>query len=153
MRSKTLLGSGLSLLAAWAAAVSLVTPQAAVQPALGDRVIAWNNLGMHCMDDDFAVFALLPPFNTLHAQVLRNGKLVADPTGVTVTYRGVSDGFTTYLRTRFAAARYAGIEIELNNRIAGGTAGPAARRRIFRVIAGGLLAALGRADAAYRRFS
>ena len=28
-------------------------------------LIGWNNLGMHCMDPDYSVFALLPPFNTL----------------------------------------------------------------------------------------
>jgi hypothetical protein len=27
----------------------------------GWKVIAWNNLGMHCMDADFSVFAILPP--------------------------------------------------------------------------------------------
>lgn len=32
-------------------------------------------------------------------------------------YLGVSDGFTRHLRTRFAAARYAGIELEINQRL------------------------------------
>jgi len=26
----------------------------------GWKVVAWNNLGMHCMDADFSVFAILP---------------------------------------------------------------------------------------------
>jgi len=26
-------------------------------------VIAWNDLGMHCMDGDYSVFSLLPPYN------------------------------------------------------------------------------------------
>jgi predicted N-formylglutamate amidohydrolase len=32
-------------------------------------------------------------------------------------YRGVSDGLTRHLRTRFSAARYAGIELEINQRL------------------------------------
>ena len=51
-------------------------------------VLAWNDLGMHCYNRDFQVLAVLPPFNTLWAQVTR----VGDPseivtTGITLTYR------------------------------------------------------------------
>ena len=28
-------------------------------------VIAWNDLGIHCMDDDFSISSTLPPFQTL----------------------------------------------------------------------------------------
>lgn len=50
-------------------------------------VLAWNDLGMHCYNLDFEHFGVLPPYNTLWAQVIR----VADPpeivtTGITVTY-------------------------------------------------------------------
>jgi hypothetical protein len=39
-------------------------------------VIAWNDLGMHCMDKDYSVFGILPPFNNLHVQLIDNtGKL------------------------------------------------------------------------------
>jgi hypothetical protein len=34
------------------------------------RVLAFNDLGMHCMDKDFSVFTILPPFNVLNAQVI-----------------------------------------------------------------------------------
>ena len=33
-------------------------------------------------------------------------------------YLGTSDGFTTYLRTRFANSQYAGVELEMNQRFA-----------------------------------
>jgi hypothetical protein len=51
------------------------------------RVLAWNDLGMHCYNGSFADMMVLPPYNTLWAQVVR----VGDPpsivtTGVTVTY-------------------------------------------------------------------
>lgn len=36
-------------------------------------------------------------------------------------YRGTSDGMTTWLRQRYPARRYAGIEIELNQKFAAGT--------------------------------
>jgi len=49
-------------------------------------LIAWNDLGMHCMDgNDFSVFSVLPPYNNLHAQLKdKSGKLVT--TGVTITF-------------------------------------------------------------------
>lgn len=37
------------------------------------KVLAWNDLGMHCYDSDFSMFSLLPPFNTVHAQVVKVG--------------------------------------------------------------------------------
>ncbi len=56
-------------------------------------LMGWNNLGMHCMDDDYSVFSILPPFNTVNAQLIdNNGKLVTSlPAGVTVTYEAVAD--------------------------------------------------------------
>lgn len=44
------------------------------------KVVGWNDLGMHCMDSDYSVFSILPPFNTIHAQVIDTpGQLVTDP--------------------------------------------------------------------------
>jgi len=37
-------------------------------------VFGYNDLGMHCMNDDFSEIMVLPPFNTLHAQVIRRGE-------------------------------------------------------------------------------
>ncbi len=33
-------------------------------------VLGYNDLGMHCINQDFSQFMILPPFNTLHAQVV-----------------------------------------------------------------------------------
>lgn len=42
--------------------------------AAGDYVVlAWNDLGMHCYNPDFQDLAVLPPYNTLWAQVIRVG--------------------------------------------------------------------------------
>ena len=50
-------------------------------------VMGYNDLGMHCMNSDFSEMLILPPFNTLHAQVIRRAD---DPqiitAGVTVRY-------------------------------------------------------------------
>jgi len=50
-------------------------------------IVAWNNLEMHCYDGDYSVFAVLPPYNTLFAQVIKVGdppKIVTE--GFTVSY-------------------------------------------------------------------
>ncbi len=79
------------LCAGIAAVGSLSAPStaAASRPgAAGDYVVlAWNDLGMHCYNPNFDEIGVLPPWNTLWAQVLR----VGDPpqivtTGVTVTF-------------------------------------------------------------------
>src|SRR5579864_3628160 len=55
-------------------------------------IIGWNDLGMHCMDGDYSVYAILPPFNTIHAQLIDpGGKLVKSATGITVTYQAIAD--------------------------------------------------------------
>ena len=62
-------------------------------PESGWRVVAWNDLGMHCMDADFRALAILPPFNTIHAQLIDpSGVLVTVPGSVTLTYEAVADG-------------------------------------------------------------
>lgn len=70
---------------------SLVPPGLGEPPAgTGEyTVIAWNDLGMHCMDPSFEDFSILPPYNTLWAQVVRRGEepdIIAS-NDVTVEYR------------------------------------------------------------------
>ncbi len=46
------------------------------------------------MDDDYSVFSILPPFNTINAQLMdQNGKLVIDPAaaGISLTYEALAD--------------------------------------------------------------
>jgi PKD repeat protein len=58
----------------------------------GHTLVGWNDLGMHCMDADFEVFSILPPYNVIHAQLIDpSGNLVTNPSGITVTYEGVAD--------------------------------------------------------------
>lgn len=43
------------------------------------QVLAANDLGMHCTDLDFQIFSILPPFNVVHAQVVRKGNILSKP--------------------------------------------------------------------------
>ena len=55
-------------------------------------VVGWNNLGMHCMDADFSVFCILPPYNVVNAQAVNApGSLVGGDGGVSITYQAVAD--------------------------------------------------------------
>ena len=67
----------------------------AAPAATNYTVLGWNNLGMHCMDSDYSVFSILPPYNTIHAQVVMtiNGtsaKLLTNG-NFTLTYEAVAD--------------------------------------------------------------
>ena len=67
------------------------TPIAFAQDS-GYTLVGWNDLGMHCMDADYSVFSILPPYNTIHAQLINpSGNLVTNPSGFTVTYEAVAD--------------------------------------------------------------
>jgi hypothetical protein len=78
-----------------AAMVLAVVVMALVQPlamAAGWTLIGWNNLGMHCMDADFQFFSVLPPYNTIHSQIIdSSGNRVTNPAGITVTYEAIAD--------------------------------------------------------------
>lgn len=37
-------------------------------------VLGYNDLGMHCMNDNFDEICILPPYNNLHAQVIARGE-------------------------------------------------------------------------------
>jgi hypothetical protein len=55
-------------------------------------LLAWNDLGMHCVDGkDYSVFSILPPFNNLHAQLQNAVTNALVTSGVTLTYESVAD--------------------------------------------------------------
>ena len=56
------------------------------------RVLANNDLGMHCADQDFRIFSILPPYNVIDAQVLETGgepRLLGADDGVELSYSAV----------------------------------------------------------------
>jgi|GEM_PF-1515068 len=81
--------TGLILLAAIFLAVGVgFVAQKTTSAANGTyKILAWNDLGMHCYNKDFSDLAVLPPYNNLWVQVVQAGdppKLVT--TGITVNY-------------------------------------------------------------------
>lgn len=69
-----------------------VTVRSATTSSGRHSLIAWNDLGMHCVDGkDYSVFSILPPYNNLHAQLVdaASGQLVTS--GVVLTYEAVAD--------------------------------------------------------------
>ena len=63
-------------------------------PATQDEyiVLAWNDLGMHCLNPTYDEAVLLPPYNTVWAQVIRRGNPPAIVTeGLTAEYRIVGN--------------------------------------------------------------
>ncbi len=60
------------------------------------RILAANDLGMHCADKDYQVFSILPPFNVVHAQVIQKGTDASHPriltnNDVSVNYAATSN--------------------------------------------------------------
>lgn len=55
-------------------------------------VLAANDLGMHCADQDHQVFSILPPFNVVHAQVIQRGRspVLMDDSAMSVDYLATS---------------------------------------------------------------
>lgn len=60
------------------------------------KVLGANDLGMHCVDDDFSTMTILPPFNVVQGQIIgidRNGKpkLLTPGNQVELTYSATAD--------------------------------------------------------------
>ncbi|NJL70976.1 MAG: hypothetical protein HC888_04840, partial [Candidatus Competibacteraceae bacterium] len=65
-------------------------------------VFGYNDLGMHCMNQDFSEMMILPPYNTLHAQVIKRGGEEPDvvSSGVTIEYN-ILNNTTSSNKTNF----------------------------------------------------
>lgn len=93
----------------------------AVTPAQGYKLFANNDLGMHCVDADFSIFSILPPFNVVNAQVIGQDAaghpFILGQTQATLNYTPIADStgsinstskektnFWTYANTLFGAS-------------------------------------------------
>lgn len=76
-----------AVIAAIAGAAGVLAMGGFIAPPSNYVVFGYNELGMHCMNEDFSEMMILPPFNTVRAQVIRKG---VEPTivtsGVTIRY-------------------------------------------------------------------
>jgi len=118
MRFFLLLIGTASLYAGW----SLSSPKPPPQANPNDLVVlGYNDLGMHCMNQDFSELCILPPFNTLRAQVIRRGE---DPqilkTNTVVTY-SIPGNTTSLKKTNFwmFAPALFGVKLPPNMGLAG----------------------------------
>jgi hypothetical protein len=69
---KVALISTLAIATGLCSSVAFAGKPAPTPPPLGEYVVmATNDLGMHCVCMGFETFMLLPPFNTLRAQVIK----------------------------------------------------------------------------------
>lgn len=80
-------------------------------------VLAWNDLGMHCISDCDPWFVILPPANTIEAQVIKRGELPEIVTeGVELSYK-VEPGFENPARHvefwKYAKSNF-GVDLEEN---------------------------------------
>lgn len=97
------------------------------------RVLAWNDLGMHCMDPDFSVFTILPPFNTINAQAIRQGQVVTSQQVLALTYEASADATGSINRTSIGKTNFwdfdaliFGVDLPLDVGLSGfGMPGPA----------------------------
>jgi PKD repeat protein len=96
-----------SLSSAWPVllgAMVLLQPPSA--RAANAQILGWNNLGMHCMDSDYSVFSVLPPYNTIEANLIVNGVLVTNGAGYTVTYQAIADPSGSFNSTAMGKGNY-----------------------------------------------
>jgi decaheme cytochrome c component MtrC/MtrF-like protein/Big-like domain-containing protein len=87
-------------------AVALACAATGISGQGQSRIVAWNDLGMHCMDPDFSVFSLLPPYNTLNSQLMVNGVLQAPGVGYTITYSAGVDPSGSINRTSIGKTNF-----------------------------------------------
>ena len=85
-------------------------------------LLVWNDLGMHCISDSDPRFVILPPANTLEAQLIKRGaKPEIVDEGVTLVYR-VEEGFenpSAHVEFWDYAEKIFGAKLEKNVGLAG----------------------------------
>jgi cytochrome c biogenesis protein CcdA len=60
--------------------------------AAGTALVGWSETGLHETDGtDVSVYALAPPYSTIHVQLISGGLLVTNASGIIVTYEAVAD--------------------------------------------------------------
>ena len=70
------------------------------------QMLGWNNLGMHCMDSDYSVFSILPPYNTIECQIVATNQLVTNSTDYTITYEAIADATGSINRTAMGKGNF-----------------------------------------------
>ncbi len=74
--------------------------------AVPATLLGGNNLGMHCIDSDYSVFSVLPPYNTIECQLIVNGLLLKSGSGYAVTCEAVADPAGSFNSTSIGKGNY-----------------------------------------------
>jgi len=100
---------------------SIMVSEQPRQGLAGYQIVAANDLGMHCADLDHRIASILPPFNVLHAQLLRKGSAskILGPTDVEIVYSAASNQNDPALSRAVPSAIYKTNFWDLNPRNAG----------------------------------
>lgn len=89
----------------WAVGLSLlaVLHGSSTANAQQYRILGANDLGMHCIDKEYSVFSILPPFNVVRVQVVKSASgvtpVLLDYSTVDVTYEAIADGAASFNST------------------------------------------------------
>jgi len=86
--------------------IALLCALAPMGSAANYQILGWNNLGMHCMDSDYSVFSVLPPYNTIECQLIVNGRLATNGSGYSVTYQAIADPSGSFNSTAMGKGNY-----------------------------------------------
>ncbi|HTL59267.1 MAG TPA: PKD domain-containing protein [Candidatus Limnocylindrales bacterium] len=80
---------------AWLSGLLAITLSSMLQQhllAATAALVGWSEVGIHETDgSDVSVYSLMPPYSTIHAQLVVGGLLVTNPAGLAVTYQAVAD--------------------------------------------------------------
>lgn len=112
-----LLGTAL-LYAGWSLSAPTAPPQATPNPLV---VLGYNDLGMHCMNQDFSEICILPPFNTLRATIIQRGedpRILKSGVGVAYSIPGNTNSSKKTNFWRYAPALF-GVNLPANIGLAG----------------------------------
>src|SRR5580693_4782884 len=71
-------------------------------------LIGWSDFGINPMERDYSVFAIYPPYGTIHAQLIDpTGALYTGASAVTLTYEAMADPTGSINSTSAGKTNYA----------------------------------------------
>lgn len=86
MQKKRIFVLSLVVCAVFALVLLSMPPKGVTATNTGWKVMVSNDLGIHCTCPDSSLISILPPANTLRAQVFNGSEIVTDPAKIRVEY-------------------------------------------------------------------
>ena len=105
----------------WASTSILKSTSTMIQKDKEYVILAYNDIGMHCIQSDYSSFMILPPANTVHVQVFEKGieaaKLINS--GIIVEYKANNNTTSTDKVNFWEYAKSYGFNLKQNEGITG----------------------------------